>query len=136
MMAPPRFIDANVFLFARLDAGAPGDAARALLRTIDADHPATTSVVVLNEVLWNLRKPLGRDDAIEASRRLARMPGLKILPIGERSWTRALGLMAEHPHLKPNDALHAACALEAGIATVVSTDADFDGIPGLRRKDL
>lgn len=132
----PRFLDANVFLFARLDAGPPGDAARKLLRTVDGAHPAATSVVVLNEVLWNLRKPLGRAEAVTASQRLARMPGLTLLPVGERAWRRALELMVGHEHLKPNDALHAACALEAGITTVVSTDEDFDGLPGIRRQGL
>ena len=79
---------------------------------------------------------MGRAEALVASRRLTRMPGLKILPVGERAWVRALDLMADHEHLKPNDALHAACAIEAGIAIVVSTDDDFDGIPGIRRQGL
>lgn len=33
------------------------------------------------------------------------------------------------------DAVHAATALAAGFDAIVSTDADFDGIPGLRRLD-
>lgn len=131
-----RFLDANVFLFARLDEGPRGDAARSLLRGIDGGSPAASTAVVLNEVLWNLRKPLGRDAALQRSRQLSVMPGLVILPVGEREWSRALGLLADHPHLKPNDALHAAAALEAGIETIVSTDADFDGLPNLHRQGL
>ena len=131
-----RFLDANVFLFARLDEGSRGDAARRLLRAVDGANPAATTAVVLDEVLWNLRKPLGRDAALQRSQQLSVMPGLRILPIGEREWIRALGLMAGHAHLKPNDALHAAAAMEAGIATIVSTDDDFDELPGLRREGL
>lgn len=31
------------------------------------------------------------------------------------------------------DAVHAACALEAGFDQIVSVDRDFEGVPGLRR---
>ena len=131
-----KFLDANVFLFARLDEGRRGEAAREVLHGVDGGHPAVTTAVVLNEVFWNLRKQIGREEALERSRQLPRMPGLRILDVGERGWNRALDLMAQHAHLKPNDALHAAAALGSGIGTIVSADADFDGIPDLRRQDL
>lgn len=131
-----KFLDANVFLFARLDDGPRGEAARSLLRGVDGRNPAASTAVVLNEVFWNLRKPLGRDAALERSRQLSVMPGLVILPVAGPEWSRALGLMTDHPHLQPNDALHAGAALEAGIETIVSTDADFDGLPNLHRQGL
>ncbi|MBI2077659.1 MAG: type II toxin-antitoxin system VapC family toxin [Euryarchaeota archaeon] len=131
-----RFLDANVFLFARLDEGTRGESARLVLRELDGNHPAATTAVVLNEVFWNLRKPLGRAEALQKSRQLASMPGLKILDVGERAWSRALGLMRDHAKLQPNDALHAAAAMEAGIVTIVSADEDFDGLPNLRRQAL
>lgn len=131
-----KFLDANVFLFARLDDGPRGEAARRILRAIDAGRPAATTAVVLNEVFWNLRKPLGRAEALERSQALAAIPGLRVLPVAAREWTRALQLMTAHPALQPNDALHAAVALQAGLATIVSSDGDFDGIPNLRREDV
>ncbi len=129
-----KFLDANVFLFARLDEGSIGEAARRLLRKIDGENPAATSTVVLNEVFWNLRKPLGRGEALDRSRQLSIMPGLRILAVGDREWVRALDLMTNHERLKPNDAIHAASCIEAGIESIVSTDEDFDGIAGLRRE--
>lgn len=131
-----KFIDANIFLFARLDDGARGDAARRRLRAVDGANPAATTALVLNEVFWNLRRPLGREAALQRSRQLSQMPGLRILPVGGREWSRALGMMSDHAHLKPNDAIHAAAAMEAAIDTIVSTDEDFDGLPGLRREGL
>lgn len=128
-----RLIDANVFLFARLDSGPRGESARKTLRQVSAANRAATTAVVLNEVFWNLRKHVGRSEALQRSRQLASMPGLVVLAVGEREWGTALRLMAEHGHLKPNDALHAAAALEAGIGTILSTDEDFDGLPGLKR---
>lgn len=131
-----RFLDADIFLFARLDQGARGERARTLLRRLSSVNRDATTAVVLNEVLWNLRKAIGREAALTSSRVLTATAGLNILNVGEREWNLALQLMSDHDHLKPNDAMHAATALEAGIDTIVSTDDDFDGLPGLRRVDL
>ncbi len=131
-----KFIDANVFLFAKLDAGVRGMAAGKVLRGIDAAHPAATNVVALNEVYWNLRKPLGRGAALTTSRDFLRMPGLRTLPLSDREWELAIELMEKVKGLRPNDALHAATALEAGIGTIVSADPDFDEVHNLRRQDL
>ena len=38
-------------------------------------------------------------------------------------------------HARGRDAVHAATALAAGFTTIVSGDADFNGIPGLVRRD-
>ena len=38
-------------------------------------------------------------------------------------------------HVRGRDAVHAATALDAGFDTIVSTDRDFDGIPGLTQRD-
>ncbi|MDO5627008.1 MAG: PIN domain-containing protein [Mobilicoccus sp.] len=38
-------------------------------------------------------------------------------------------------YVRGRDAVHAATALAAGFDTIVSCDADFDGIPGLARLD-
>ena len=42
--------------------------------------------------------------------------------------------MEKNTALKPRDALHAAVALDAPSATILSTDEDFDAIPGLKRR--
>ncbi len=48
---------------------------------------------------------------------------------------RALMLMAEHDGVRGRDAVHAATALQHGLETVISPDAAFDLVPGLRRLD-
>jgi len=45
------------------------------------------------------------------------------------------GLIDRHPELPSRDALHAATALQRGMEVVVSADADFDMVLGLRRVD-
>ena len=37
--------------------------------------------------------------------------------------------------VRGRDAVHAATAIRAGFDAIVTTDSDFDGIPGLRRID-
>lgn len=131
-----KFLDASVFLSASLAQGAAARPAQDLLRFLAPNRPALTSVLVLDEVLWILRKRHGAAAAVRESRPLLAMPGLRILPVGPQDWAAALNLIESKSALKPRDALHAAVALSAGATTMVSTDADFDGIPGLRREAL
>ena len=85
---------------------------------------------------WVLRKRGGPGVALAESRRLAGIPGLRILPLGQEEWVRAIELMEAHSHLRPNDALHAACAISAGIRVIVSMDTDFDRVKGIKRQAL
>jgi hypothetical protein len=48
---------------------------------------------------------------------------------------RALGLWSEYERLDMRDAIFAAQALNRDIGAILSTDRDFDGIPGLERID-
>lgn len=57
---------------------------------------------------------------------------LELQPTGHAVVERAKSLMAQ-PGLPPRDAFHAAHALEAGCDVIVSSDAGFDGLTGLRR---
>ncbi|MGE5280837.1 MAG: type II toxin-antitoxin system VapC family toxin [Chloroflexota bacterium] len=57
---------------------------------------------------------------------------LELQPTGHTVVARAKSLMAR-PGLPPRDAFHAAHALEAGCDVIVSSDAGFDGLAGLRR---
>lgn len=46
-----------------------------------------------------------------------------------------LALLDEHPDLHARDAVRAGTARNRGIELIVSTDADFDRLPGLERID-
>lgn len=48
---------------------------------------------------------------------------------------RAARDLMSRSHVRGRDAVHAATALAAGFDTIISTDRDFDGIPGLTRRD-
>ena len=52
-----------------------------------------------------------------------------------RDLALALKLFERFLRLDMRDAVHAATAMNRGIDTIVTTDRDFDAIPGLRRVD-
>ena len=58
-----------------------------------------------------------------------------IFPITPAEISTAMRLMAETRDLASRDAIHAAVVLEHSLEGIVSTDRDFDRIPGLRRYD-
>lgn len=90
-----------------------------------------TSSAVLEEV-WHLELS-GRVHGLDglAARTHALMRPLLI--VTDAVVDRALALDA--PRLGANDRLHAATCLVNGLATIVSADADFDGLEAPRRVD-
>ena len=66
---------------------------------------------------------------------LYNIPYLMILDVTVDIPLRALDLMEKH-HLKPRDAFHLAVMRKHGIKRIVTTDVDFDNIPGVKRVAL
>jgi predicted nucleic acid-binding protein len=103
-----------------------------LLRAVGAgDAEGRTSTAALEEV-WFL----------ELSGRIGDLTGLTsraydtftpLLPVTDEAFRRALALESEQ--LGANDRLHAGTCLANGIEIVVSADAGFDRVRGLRRVD-
>lgn len=120
------YFDSNVFIYALVGSGPVANSAQKALRDAAQDGEAVTSVLALDEVVWALRRALGMEDAVTHARRLADMPGLRVLDNRSKDLSLAFEMME---HLQPRDALHAAAALGAGIRRIVSDDSDFDGVP-------
>lgn len=132
-----RYLDANVFIYAALYTGDEGDAARQILRDTGAGvPPAVTSVLTLDEVAWVIRRQEDHAAALRETSRLLAFPNLFLLDVKPKHMVVALGLMESYPRLRPRDALHAATALDAGVFSICSTDADFDVVPQLTRIPL
>lgn len=152
------YLDTN-FIYAHLRAkrGAtlgPVEAWR--VRALDemADGGGVISGLVLDELAYRLVLAWLRDDgdsdplssyradplkAMQAARRRLTAVwraldalSLELQPTGHAVVDRAKSLMAR-PGLPPRDAFHAAHALEASCDLIVSSDAGFDRLPGLRR---
>ena len=123
-----RFLDSSVFVFSFLDKGRMGDQAGRVIRHIEEGVASFTSVLVIDEVIWILRKALkDYEKAIELCRQLLRIGNLEVLPITLRELTMALEFMHKYA-VKPHDALHIACMISNNLPIMVTQDPDFKSI--------
>ncbi len=122
------FLDSNIFVFSFLGKGKLGDQASKVIRYVEEGSTAFTSILVIDEVVWILRRALkDYGKAIELSRRLLRMRNLEILPITLKELTMAFGFMEKYG-AKPHDSLHIACMVSNNVPIMVTEDPDFKTI--------
>lgn len=129
------FLDTNVFIYAAGADSPQKQACVGLLRRVASGAlDATTSVEVIQELHHVYRRRGRLSEGVALGRDVARLvPGL--LPITREDVQRSGDLLLALPQLSPRDALHAATALNNGIAVIISTHADLDPIDGLTRLD-
>jgi predicted nucleic acid-binding protein len=102
-----------------------GDQARNVIRHVEEGLNSVTSILVIDEVIWILRKVLkDYDRSIELCEQLLRISNLKILSVTLKELTIALGFMQRY-RIKPHDALHIACMLSNNITIMITEDPDF-----------
>ena len=128
------YLDTNVFLYAIATSSPYRESCRALIEALgDGRLHGEVGVGVLQELTHLLRRravPHATDRARDVGRMVAR-----VHPVAPADFDRALALVEAHPDLPLADALHAAVALNHNLTVLISADADFEGIPGLRRVD-
>ncbi len=126
------FVDSNVLVYAET-AGPYRQPCLALRRAIGERRlEGITSVMVIEEV-WHLerRRRLGLPDGYASD---VASVFEELLPVTPDALQIAFALDAP-PTLGPADRLHAATCQAHGIDTIVTADADFDGVGGLHRVD-
>jgi predicted nucleic acid-binding protein len=128
-------VDTNVFLYARGRSHEYREPCRAILRTAaEGSIRLEASVEVVPEFTHvllrrGIERPSAVTEALEVSAQcLLHAFDAEVL-------TRALTLVADNETVGVRDAVHAATALGAGIARLVSADRAFDGVDGLTRID-
>ncbi|MGH9368158.1 MAG: type II toxin-antitoxin system VapC family toxin, partial [Thermoanaerobaculia bacterium] len=126
-------LDTHVFLSA---AGASHPAkepcARVLRRVAEGSLEATINSEVVQEILYLLAGRGRRGDGVVLARHVAALfPDL--LPVTREDVLGACDLVQRYPKLSVRDAIHAASMLRNGLKRVISVDADFDQIRGIRR---
>jgi len=125
------FVDANVIVYTATEGGYR-DACLEVLEAIGAGHAdGRTSSAVLEEAWY-----------VERSGRLGELAGLAahayriftpLLSVTDDAFRLALAVRA--PALGPADLVHAGTCLANEIDVVLSADAGFDAVRGLRRVD-
>ena len=129
------YLDTNIFIYATINTQDLGEKARSLLQKIQqGEEKAETSALTFDEVFWAVKKH-NLELAFEACQALLNFPNLEIIPADRELAFSALQLIREY-HLAPRDAIHAATAIAEKADCVVSTDADFDRVKGLKRRPL
>ncbi len=128
------YLDANVFIYATINTQKPGENARELLQKIQqGEETAVTSALTFDEVFWAVKK-YSAELAFHSCTALLNFPNLEIIPVDRETAISALKIIDEY-HLAPRDAIHAATAIAEKADFIVSTDAHFDKVKELKRKE-
>lgn len=128
-----RYADSNFFIYAAADRGKEGQRAREMLEKMADNHDRiASSVLVLDEVAWELKRKIGSRNTIEYCLGLLADPAIHWIDATPRVLKKSFELM-EAFGLDPRDAIHAASCLSEGLTEIITEDRDFDKIRGLRR---
>lgn len=130
------FVDTNVFLYALGTSHPYRDPCRTLVGKLARREIAgETSVEVLQEFMHvRRRRGPGMDEAVMRTREIMAWD-LPLHEVGEDDLRLALELLTASGRLPVRDAVHAATARNRGIDVILSTDRDFDSMPGFDRID-
>ena len=94
-------------------------------------YAITSELTALETLVGPMRSGDARLEAL-FRRVLYRSPTLRLISVTMDVMERAARLRADHSGLKTPDAIHAATALEAGVATFITNDLAFQRIAGLQ----
>ena len=129
------YLDSNVFIFPIIYEGSRRTAGpRRVLGMVESGEvTAYTSTLTWDEVVWVVRRFLGRPDSVQAGEKLMLFPNLRFVPASEEVIRHAQRLVSDRD-MAPRDAVHAASALSRGVDWLISDDLDLDGVEGLKRR--
>ena len=132
------YLDSNIFLYPALyDLKTVKKAAKAatlLQRVVEGRLEASTSVLTWDEVVWGVRKLLGKDVATHPGRSFLSLPNLKLLSFDFEMLLKAQEIVEKYS-VKPRDAVHAATAVRNKIVEVVSHDPDLEAVSEIKRTE-
>ena len=135
-MNPAAFIDANVPIYAS-GREHPNKEPCAQILTMVAERPLSfvTDVEVLQELLHRylaLRRWILGGRVLRA---FAEVMQDRIEPVYEDDIHVAGSLADSHPEVSARDLVHTAVMQRLGVDRIISSDADFDRLPGVTRLD-
>ncbi|MEW6687710.1 MAG: type II toxin-antitoxin system VapC family toxin [Pseudomonadota bacterium] len=127
------FLDSNLPMYL-VGAEHPNKiAARRLLERAIADgERLVTDAEVLQEILHRYAA-IGRRDAIQPAFDALLNVVDEVFPVAQGDVERAKDLVQGYPGLSARDALHVALMERNGVSRMLSFDAGFDQVPGIRR---
>ncbi len=133
------YIDANVFLYPILyteEVEPKAKRAKEILLSIEkGELPAYTSTLTWDEVIWVVRKTMGKSEAISQGQKLLGFLNLKFISVNENILSQAQALMSKY-NLSPRDSIHIASAIDRKIYNFISDDKDPDQVKEIKRIPL
>ncbi len=103
-----------------------------LERMIAKGERLVTDAEVLQEILHRY-SAIHRREAIDPAIRATLNVVDEVFPVEKDDMLRASEIAQSRPALSARDALHIAIMERQGVDSILSFDADFDQLPGLRR---
>jgi predicted nucleic acid-binding protein len=133
------YIDANVFIFPILyeeEQEPKVKHSKQILQSIEkGELSAYTSTLTWDEVVWIVRKAMGRAEAISQGQKLLGFLNLHWIIVDENILSQAQSLMNKY-NLHPRDAVHVASAINRKIVSIISDDLDIDQVKEINRTPL
>ena len=133
------YIDANVFIYSVLYAEEQEPKVkyvRQILQSIEkGELSAYTSTLTWDEVVWIVRKEMGRDEVLSQGQKLLGFSNLNWINVDENILSNAQALMNKY-NLHPRDSIHVASALSRKINVIISDDSDIDRVKEIKRTPL
>ena len=127
------YLDANIFIYTVTGDSKQSESCLSIIKKIiTGEVEACTSFLTWDEALYALKRELGREKALEESRKFLEIPYLFFINVDGAIITKAQ-IMAELYHLNPRDAIHAATAILNKCTEIISDDPDFDAVKEIKR---
>jgi len=129
------YIDSNIFISPLIyeRSSKSTDSKKVLAAIEKGEVTAYTSTLTWDEVVWVVRRVLGRADSIQAGEKLAAYPNLRFVIVSEEIIRSGQRLLAEY-NIAPRDAIHVTSALSKKVDVIVSDDSDLDAVPEVKRE--
>jgi predicted nucleic acid-binding protein len=133
MVSGLMFIDSNIFLNAFLNSSKDADSSIKFLKRVDkGEQNASTSPLVIDEVLYVMLEKRGIDAAEDSWESIQKIRNLSFLDIDIKTLGNLMLFLKQG--LYPRDAFHAATMKSNGISVICSFDKDFDRVKGIQRQ--
>jgi len=132
------YIDANVFIYPVLyeEQNLKAKNSKRILLSIEkGELSAYTSTLTWDEVVWIIRKTLGRDQAIDQGKKLLGFLNLQWIVLDDHVLSQAQALLTKYS-LHPRDSIHVASAIDRKIENFISDDEDIDRVKEIKREPL
>ncbi len=131
---PKRYVDSNVFFYAKIQDGVYGESCSQVLRMIASDElDAATSVLVPIEVANAMRK-YGMAAEVAAEIRAIFSSRIDVYSVDGSDAQEAAEIFGG-ARINPYDCLHAAVMKRMGLDEIISADKEFDKLRWITRID-